>query len=158
MDAGYEYSDHQFAARIEIALITLIGMYKSGVTPDSFGVIHALLERKTSLRRKSAGTATRHQMIAANVDYVLIVQSCHFDFNPKRLERYLVMVMEGGAEPCILLTKTDLVESAALDAQLAEIRLLGITAPTVPLSNLTGDGLEDVKRLLQPGITKGLSR
>ena len=68
------------------------------------------------------------------------------------------MVMEGGAEPCILLTKTDLVESAALDAQLAEIRLLGITAPTVPLSNLTGDGLEDVKRLLQPGITKGLSR
>ena len=39
MDAGYEYSDHQFAARIEIALITLIGMYRSGVTPDSFGVM-----------------------------------------------------------------------------------------------------------------------
>jgi hypothetical protein len=39
VDAGYEYSDHQFAARIEIALITLIGMYKSGVTPDSFGVM-----------------------------------------------------------------------------------------------------------------------
>jgi ribosome biogenesis GTPase / thiamine phosphate phosphatase len=122
-------------------------------SPDSFGVIHALLERKTFLRRKSAGIATQHQMIAANVDYVLIVQSCHFDFNSKRLERYLVMVMEGGAEPCILLTKTDLVDPAVLAMQLAEIQSLGITAPTVPLSNLTGDGLEDVKRLLQPGKT-----
>ena len=52
-------------------------------------------------------------MIAANVDYVVIVQSCHFDFNLKRLERYLVMVMDGGAEPYILLTKTDLVDPAA---------------------------------------------
>ena len=117
------------------------------------GVIHALLERKTSLRRKSAGIATQHQMIAANVDYVLIVQSCHFDFNPKRLERYFVMVMDGGAEPCILLTKTDLVDPAVLATQLAEIRFLGITAPILPLSNLTGDGLEDVKRLLQRGKT-----
>jgi ribosome biogenesis GTPase len=120
---------------------------------DNFGVIHALLERKTSLRRKSAGTATEYQMIAANVDYVLIVQSCHFDFNPKRLERYLVMVMDGGAEPCILLTKTDLVDPAVLATQLAEIQSLGITAPIIPLSNLTGDGLGDVKRLLQPGKT-----
>lgn len=120
---------------------------------DNFGVIRALLERRTSLRRKSAGIATQHQMIAANVDFVLIVQSCHFDFNPKRLERYLVMVMEGGARPYILLTKTDLVDSAALTAQLAEIRSLGITTPVVPLSNSTGDGLEEVKRLLQPGKT-----
>lgn len=118
-----------------------------------YGVIHSLLERKTCLRRKSAGIATQHQMIAANVDYVLIVQSCHFDFNPKRLERYLVMVMEGGSEPYILLTKTDLVDPAVLAAQLSEIKSLGITAPVVPLSNLTGDGLDDVKRLLQPGKT-----
>ena len=49
-------------------------------------------------------------MIAANVDYVIIVQSCHYDFNLKRLERYLVMVRDGGADPYVLLTKTDLVE------------------------------------------------
>ncbi|HKB59915.1 MAG TPA: ribosome small subunit-dependent GTPase A [Gallionellaceae bacterium] len=120
---------------------------------DDFGVIHGLLGRRTSLRRKSAGIAAEQQMIAANVDYVLIVQSCHFDFNPKRLERYLVMVMEGGAEPYILLTKTDLVDAAVLAAQMAEIRSLGITARIVPLSNLTGEGLEEVKRLLQPGKT-----
>ncbi len=120
---------------------------------DDFGVIHALLERRTSLRRKSAGNVTEYQMIAANVDYVLIVQSCHFDFSPKRLERYLVMVTEGGAEPYILLTKTDLVAPAVLATQLAEIRSLGITAPVVPLSNVTRDGVADVERLLLPGKT-----
>ena len=120
---------------------------------DDMGVIDAVLERRTWLRRKSAGNVVEYQMIAANVDQVLIVQSCHFDFNPKRLERYLVMVAEGGAEPCILLTKTDLVEPAVLAAQLAELRSMGITAPIVPLSNVTGDGLEDVKRLLLPGKT-----
>lgn len=120
---------------------------------DDFGVIHMLLDRRTSLRRKSAGKAMEYQMIAANVDYVLIVQSCHFDFNPKRLERYLVMVMESGAEPYILLTKIDLVTPEVLATQLAEIESMGINAPIVPLSNVTGDGLEDVKRLLLPGKT-----
>jgi len=120
---------------------------------DDFGVIHALLERRTSLRRKSAGNVIEYQMIAANLDYVVIVQSCHFDFNLRRLERYLVMVMDGGAEPYILLTKTDLVEPAVLAAQLAEIQSAGITAPIVPLSNVTRDGLDDLKRLLLPGKT-----
>lgn len=120
---------------------------------DDFGVIHALLERQTSLRRKSAGSVTDYQMIAANVDTVLTVQSCHFDFNVKRLERYLVMVMDGGAAPCILLTKTDLVDPAVLATQVAAIEALGIVAPIIPLSNLSGNGLEDIKRLLQPGKT-----
>jgi ribosome biogenesis GTPase len=123
---------------------------KSG---DDFGVVHALLERKTSLRRKSPGSVIGYQMIAANVDYVAIVQSCHFDFNLKRLERYLVMVMEGGAEPYILLTKTDLVDPAVLAAQLAEIRSAGITTPVAMLSNVTRDGVDDFRRLLVPGKT-----
>jgi ribosome biogenesis GTPase len=120
---------------------------------DGFGVIHALLERRTSLRRKSAGNSIEHQMIAANLDYVVIVQSCQFDFNLNRLERYLVMVTEGGAEPYILLTKTDLVDPTVLDRQLAEIAVAGITAPILPLSNVTRDGLDHLKRLLLPGKT-----
>lgn len=114
---------------------------------DDFGVIHTLLERRTSLCRKSAGNVMAYQMIAANVDYVLIVQSCQFDFNPNRLERYLVMVMEGGAEPIVVLTKTDLVAPEVLATQLAEIQAAGITAPIVPLSNVTRDGLDEIRRI-----------
>src|SRR5512135_1387338 len=120
---------------------------------DDFGVVHALLERRTSLRRKSAGNVIEYQMIAANVNYVVIVQSCHFDFNLKRLERYLVMVMDGVALPYILLTKTDLVDPAVVAAQSAEIRSAGITAPIVTLSNVTREGVDDLKRLLLPGKT-----
>lgn len=120
---------------------------------DDFGIIHALLERRTSLRRKSAGNSVEHQVIAANLDYVVIVQSCQFDFNLNRLERYLVMVMDGGAEPCILLTKTDLVDPTVLASQLAEIAAAGITAPVLPLSNVTRDGLDNLRRLLLPGKT-----
>jgi ribosome biogenesis GTPase / thiamine phosphate phosphatase len=105
------------------------------------------------LRRKSAGGAVDDQMIAANVDYVIIVQSCHYDFNIKRLERYLVMVRDGGAEACCLLTKTDLVEPAVLAAQLAEIHSAGITAPVLTLSNVTHEGVDDFRRLLLPGKT-----
>ncbi len=118
-----------------------------------FGQVHGIVERRTSLRRKSAGEASDAQMIAANMDCVIVVQSCHYDFNLKRLERYLVMVGDGGAEPCILLTKTDLVGADVLAAQVAEIRAAGIAAPVLTLSNVTRDGIEALRRTLLPAKT-----
>lgn len=118
-----------------------------------FGWVRRLLERRTALRRKSAGDSVEVQMIAANVDAVIIVQSCHYDFNLKRLERYLVMVWDGGADACVLLTKTDLVEPEVLLSQLAEIRAAGVTAPVLTLSNVTREGIDDLKRTLLPAKT-----
>ncbi|MGC4068921.1 MAG: ribosome small subunit-dependent GTPase A [Polyangiaceae bacterium] len=120
---------------------------------DDFGLILSLLERKTTLCRKAPGSARAVQVIAANLDYVFIVQSCHFDFNVKRLERYLVMATEGGVEPHVLLTKTDLVDESVLSAQVAEIRSAGITAPISTMSNVTRTGIDALKALLQPGKT-----
>lgn len=117
------------------------------------GMVRALLERKTCLRRRSAGSAAGYQMIAANVDGAVIVQSCHYDFNLNRLERYLVMVADGGVEPYVLLTKTDLVAPGVLAGQMAEIRAAGIAAPVLALSNATGAGMDDLGRLLRPGKT-----
>ncbi len=57
---------------------------------DEAGLIHSLLDRRTSLQRKAVGSAGEAQMIAANLDYVIIVQSCHFDFNLNRLDRHPV--------------------------------------------------------------------
>ncbi len=120
---------------------------------DQFGLVHGILARKSHLRRKAVGEAVQYQMIAANVDVVIIVQSCHYDFNLKRLERYLVMVRDGGAIPYILLTKTDLVDSEVLAGQLAEILKAGITAPVFTLSNVTRVGIDDLKGVLAAGKT-----
>lgn len=120
---------------------------------DEIGLVHRLLERRTALCRKSAGDSIDYQMIAANVDYVIIVQSCHYDFNLKRLERYLVMVRGGGADPYVLLTKTDLVEPEVIASQLAEIRAAGVTTPVLTLSNVTQEGIAELKRTLVPAKT-----
>ena len=120
---------------------------------DQFGVIHGVLGRKTSLRRKAPGESVNDQMIAANVDVVFIVQSCHYDFNLKRLERYLVMVLDGGATPYILLTKTDLVGPEVLASQLAQIRCASIDAPVLTLSNITRKGIDELHHALSPRKT-----
>jgi ribosome biogenesis GTPase len=120
---------------------------------DQFGLVHGVLARKTSVRRKAAGDSVEFQMIAANVDVVVVVQSCHYDFNVKRLERYLVMAREGGATPCVLLTKTDLVEPAVVAAQMAQIRSAGIAVPLLTLSNVTREGMTELQGVLEPGKT-----
>lgn len=120
---------------------------------DTFASIHDVVPRRSFLRRKSPGKNIDFQMIAANIDVAFIVQSCHFDFNLRRLERYLVMVNEGHIEPVLLLTKTDLVSEAELEHLLANIRAAGITARIITLSNVTGEGVEQVRELMLPGKT-----
>jgi ribosome biogenesis GTPase len=93
--------------------------------------IHGVLPRASFLRRKSAGRNIGFQMLAANIDIAFIVQSCHFDFNVRRLERYLVMVREGGIEPIILLTKTDLIGADELEQRMRLTTALPIS-PRIP--------------------------
>ena len=120
---------------------------------ESSASIHATLPRKSFLRRKSAGKTIEFQMIAANIDVAFIVQSCHYDFNVSRLERYLVMVNEGNVEPVIILAKTDLVSADKLEQLILEIRRGGISARIIALSNVTGTGLDQIKDLMVLGKT-----
>lgn len=120
---------------------------------DDFGIIHDVVPRKSFLRRKAAGDAIEYQMIASNIDVALIVQSCQFDFNVNRLERYLVMVRNGHVHPVILLTKTDLVSPNTLQQLIEEIRSAGITTDVIALSNITGEGVKNVSEILQSGKT-----
>ena len=119
----------------------------------SHATIHGVLPRKSFLRRKAPGKDIDFQMIAANIDVAFVIQSCHFDFNVRRLERYLVMVREGHIEPVLLLTKIDLVGALELESLIGRIRLAGIKEKIVTLSNVTGAGLDQVRELLVPGRT-----
>ncbi len=120
---------------------------------DTFAIIHGLLSRKSFLRRKTPGKKIDYQMIAVNIDSALIVQACDFDFNLRRLERYLVMVNEGNIEPILLLTKSDLVSAEKLEQRMSEVRQANIKCKVLPLSNVTGIGVDQVRQLLDPGRT-----
>ncbi len=120
---------------------------------EDTATIHQLLPRKSYLRRKTAGKVIGYQMIAANIDTAFIVQSCHFDFNLRRLERYLVMVNEGGIEPVIVLAKIDLVDEHTLHLLVEKIRKAGINSPIIMLSSITGIGVDEIQGLMAVGIT-----
>ncbi len=116
-------------------------------------IIHAVLPRQSYLRRKAPGKTVDFQMIAANIDVAFIVQSCQYDFNVRRLERYLVVCREGGIEPVIILSKTDLVSQAEVEGLVAAASAAGSDVPVVPLSTASGEGLEAFHALLEAGKT-----
>lgn len=119
----------------------------------ALAIIHSVLPRKTYLRRKASGKTVDFQMIAANIDVAFVVQSCDYDYNLRRMDRYLVACSDGGIEPVIILTKTDLVTPDEVDELMLDIRGSGITAQIVPVSNSTGDGQERFRALFEPGRT-----
>jgi ribosome biogenesis GTPase / thiamine phosphate phosphatase len=116
-------------------------------------VVHRVIPRRTFLRRKTAGRDADVQMIAANIDAALIVQSCDRDFNLRRLDRYLVMAADGGIEPVLLLSKSDLAGPDAVGRMLAQVRDAGITLQAVPFSSATGLGMNAVDSLFRKGMT-----
>jgi ribosome biogenesis GTPase len=120
---------------------------------ETFAIIHELLPRKSFLRRKVAGRRIDYQMIAANIDVAFIVQSCDRDFNLRRLERYLVMANEGGIEPVLLLSKSDLVSPSLLERRVAAVEDAGIGCRALPFSNTTGFGMEQVHQAFESGRT-----
>lgn len=116
---------------------------------NTLAIIHALFARKSVLQRKSAGKKIEYQLIASNIDVAFIVQSCEFDFNLRRLERYLAMVNEGRIKPVILLTKTDLLNAQDLELRISEIEQSGIVDDVLPLSNINERGLDQVREMLE---------
>lgn len=120
---------------------------------DGPAIIHDVLPRRTVLRRKTPGKSVDFQLMAANLDVAFLVQGCQRDFNVRRLDRYLVVANDGRIEPRIVLTKTDLVSRAEQEAMVAAIRSAGITTPVLPVSNETGEGIEEFRASLEPGRT-----
>jgi ribosome biogenesis GTPase len=118
---------------------------------DGEVIIQTVLPRKTKFSRKVAGAETEEQVVAANIDLAFLVSAFGGDLNPRRIERYLTLAWDSGAEAVIVINKADLVEDPA--HELAGVESVAVGTPILVVSALSGDGLEQVRDRLKPGRT-----
>lgn len=114
--------------------------------------IVALLPRRSAIKRAAAGEHYKQQMIAANIDTVFVVCGLDADFNPRRIERYLLLIQGSGAEPVVVLTKAD--EATDVPGSLAA--LIELAAQDIPVRAVNArdpDSVAALKQWLQPGRT-----
>ena len=145
---------HQATARADLPVVGDWVVCRAasgpGANPDE-ATIHVVLPRRTKIVRKVAGDRQDEQVLAANVDTVVILMGLDGDLNQRRLDRFITMAKAGGARAIVLLTKADLAEHAARDV--AEVRALTSLIPVAPVCLLDGDLPEQLTLELQPART-----
>ncbi|MGV8985469.1 MAG: ribosome small subunit-dependent GTPase A [Cypionkella sp.] len=113
------------------------------------GVALRVLDRRSLVARKAAGSGVARQLIAANLDALLIVSSCNADFNPARMERFLVLAASAGVEPVVVLTKADTCPDP--ETYIAQARALKRGLAVLALDAKRGD----VRAVLAPWCKTG---
>lgn len=118
---------------------------------DGDVVIQAVLPRRSALIRQAAGRRTEAQVVGSNLDVVFVVASLNGDLNLRRLERYIAVAWDSGAEPIILLSKADLAEDP--EAIVASIEAIAAGAAVLVVSSFDGRGVDAVRARIGPGRT-----
>lgn len=149
----------QISARIKT------GEYKDGLTdypttgdfvsieynPIGDSLITDTMSRSSFFSRKDPTPGRGEQAVAANFDYVFIMQSLNHDLNPRRMERYLTLAWQSGAIPVILLTKADLTDNYSEAVRAISKTAAG--ADIIPVSSKTGYGLDRLGDYICPRKT-----
>lgn len=120
----------------------------------SRATIHGVLPRRSCVERRAAGARCAPQIIASNVDLLLLCMGLDADFNLRRLERYIAVAWASGAAPLVILTKADLCDDVT--QRVAEVSAVAIGASVLAVSNQDGRGLAALVDLLGTGRTAAL--
>jgi len=121
---------------------------------DGPAAIHAVLPRRSLFSRKGIGAAGDEQIVATNVDTVLLVSGLDGDFNGRRIERYLTLAGESGAVPAIVLNKADVCDD--LTARLVEVESVAPGAAVHIVSAQDGRGLDELRPYVRAEQTVAL--
>lgn len=123
---------------------------------ENRAVIQAILPRKTRFVRRAAGPRTEVQVIASNIDTAFLVSGLDGDFNLRRIERYLTLAWESGAQPVVVLNKADLCPEVELAQKIEVIDTIAFGVPVLTISAKNDDGLGPLHPHLAPGKTSVL--
>lgn len=150
---------HEAAGRHELPAVGDWVAFRPGAsTSNDAGSrvrIEAILPRTSVFTRKVAGSETKQQVVAANIDTVFLVSALDRDFNPRRVERYLLLAAQSGARPVIILNKSD-IAGTHLDEAVEMIREVSAGAPIHAISAKTASGLDALHPYLDAGETVAL--
>jgi ribosome biogenesis GTPase len=119
--------------------------------PDNRTTIEAVLPRRTSVVRDSADTTSNAQLLAANVDLVVVVEYLDPEPEVRRIERLLVLAWGSGAQPLVVLTKADLVPDP--DGMRAEVAAAAPGVDVLAIDAHASVGVDAVRSYLAPGRT-----
>ena len=136
--------------RNDALLLPAVGDWVALLRRDPVASVHGVVERRTVFSRKVSSRETKEQVLAANVDVAFVVAAAT-DVNARRIERYLTIAWQSGAVPIVLLTKADVIDST--DNLLAELEAVAMGTPVLVTSSVTGQGLDEIARRLQPALT-----
>ncbi len=123
------------------------------INDDEFPAVAATLPRRSAFRRASDGAHSLEQVIAANIDTVVIVTAVDGHLSARHLERYLVLAWRSGAIPVVAVTKSDLATADELEATLRVIRTVAVGVAVVVTSSTTGSGTDPLTPYLSRGKT-----
>jgi ribosome biogenesis GTPase / thiamine phosphate phosphatase len=126
---------------------------------DRQGVAAELLEvlpRRASLIRQASGSRSEPQALAANIDIVLVLVPLDRDLSPRQIERFLALAWDSGAQPVLVLTKRDLVDSETAAAALAASEAIGSDLTVVTASVVSGVGVDRIAAMVTRGTTVAL--
>jgi len=159
-DYGAEYLVHDGLSSSRAAVgkhvrndgstLPAVGDWVAIVKREPVDVIHGVVDRRTAFTRHAAGIETREQVLAANIDVAFVVAAAT-DVNARRIERYLTIAWQSGAVPVVVLTKADIAESA-VELRVA-LEAVAMGTPVVVTSAVTGEGVDEILRELQPART-----
>lgn len=130
-----------------------VGDWVALISYDELSIIHKILPRFSMISRQAVGQFGEIQIIAANIDFALLVQAVDRDFNINRLERYLAICYSSKVSPIIVLTKTDLITAQKKNEIIDNIRLRIKDIPVFAISNETQNGYEELKNIIEKGKT-----
>lgn len=121
---------------------------------EKTATIHQVLPRKSQFSRKKPGAKTEAQIVAANVDTIFLVTGLDQDFNLRRIERYLMLTWESGANPVIVLNKADLCQT--VEQRIDQVEAIAAGVPICVLSAVQQQGLDELDQYLGLGQTVAL--
>jgi ribosome biogenesis GTPase len=144
---------HQTASRADFPAV---GDWVAVDPPQDDGMarIRAVLPRASRFSRRAAGDRTEEQVVAANIDVVFLVSGLDADYNPRRIERYLLVALDSGATPVVVLNKADLVSDPS--QYVAEVQSMSPGVDVYAVSSRDPASLAVLHALLGPGRTGAL--